>query len=262
MFNFLRRKKPWIRFYSLEPGIAECYPLIPTSKVKRSWLSKEQKGKKCPFQGTQNSSNCPGIKQIARMGWVVVAPMDFYIMTNGDGISFQYEIPNQFQRHSNYISDHTPEQVIPLIDRPDTTLAHIIKLELPWRVRASDDIVFLQQPVYWNNEPRFEAVAGIFDPRFALQVNVQLKWYELNSGEEGTLVKAGTPLAQYIPMPRQVLKSSWYDLTQEPAETKDWDLEAAFNYSIKSEYMIHDTVQGRIARAMKTINFHKDGKKR
>ena len=48
----------------------------------------------------------------------------------------------------------------------------------------------------------------------------------------------------------------------EPAETKDWDLEAAFNYSIKSEYMIHDTVQGRIARAMKTINFHKDGKKR
>ena len=104
MFNFLKKKKPWIRFYSLEPGIAECYPLIPTSRVKRKWLTKEQKGKKCPFQGTQNSSNCPGIKQIARMGWVVVAPMDFYIMTNGDGISFQYEIPNQF--HHPTLPEH------------------------------------------------------------------------------------------------------------------------------------------------------------
>ena len=106
MLNFLRRKKPWIRFYSLEPGLAEVYPLEPTSKVKRSWLQKDVKGNRCPFQGSQNSSNCPGIKQIARLGYVVVAPMDFTIITNGDGISFEYEIPNRFVRHENYISDH------------------------------------------------------------------------------------------------------------------------------------------------------------
>ena len=262
MWNFLKKKKPWVRFYSLEPGLAEVYPLEPTSKVKRSWLQKDVKGNRCPFQGSQNSSNCPGIKQIARLGYVVVAPMDFTIITNGDGISFEYEKPNRFVRHENYISDHSPEQVIPLIDRPETTLAHLIKVELPWRVRASDDIILLQQPVWWNNESRFEAVAGVFDPRFALQVNVQLQWYALNTGTDGTVVKAGTPLAQYIPIPRSVIEKDWYDFTQEPADNKDWDLEAAFNYSIKSEYMIHDNVQGRVARAMKAINYHSDGIKR
>ena len=91
--------------------------------------------------GSQNSANCPGIKQLCRTGYVVTAPMDFIIQTNGDGASFSYEIPNQFSRHTNYISNHDPSQVMPLIDSPRDTLAHIIKLETPWRVRSSDDIV-------------------------------------------------------------------------------------------------------------------------
>ena len=260
MLNLFKKKKPWIRFYSLEPGIAEVYPIIPTSSIKRKWM--EQKDKRCPFMGSQNSANCPGIKQICRMGWVVVAPMDFIIKTNGDGASFEWEVPNTFTRHSNYISDHDPSQVMPLIDSPRDTLAHIIKIETPWRVRASDDIVMLQQPVHWNNESRFQAVTGIFDPKYALQVNVQLMWHELNSGEEGTLVKAGTPLAQYIPMPRSVLEKTWYDMTVDTAKEPDWDLEYAFNYSIRAEWMIHDNVQGRIKRAMQAIKFHSNGKDR
>ena len=260
MLNLFKKKKPWVRFFSLEPGIAEVYPVIPTHTIKRQWM--EGKDKRCPFMGSQNSANCPGIKQLCRTGYVVTAPMDFIIQTNGDGTSFSYEIPNQFSRHTNYISNHDPSQVMPLIDSPRDTLAHIIKLETPWRVRASDDIVMLQQPVWWNNESRFQAVAGVFDPRYALQVNIQLLWHELNTGEEGTLVKAGTPLAQFIPIPRYTLEKTWYDMTVDTATEKDWDLEHAFNYSIRAEYMVHDNVQGRIKRAMKAIKFHSDGKNR
>ena len=107
MLNLFKKKKkepkPWVRFHSLEPGLAECYPVKPTSSIKRAWQEKEVKEKQCPFQGSQNSSNCPGIKQIARMGWVVVAPMDFIIITNGDGASFTWETPGRFSRHTNYI---------------------------------------------------------------------------------------------------------------------------------------------------------------
>ena len=78
-----RRKKPWLRFFSLEPGLAENYPLIPTSSIKRTWQDKEHKESRCPFMGTQNVANCPGLKQITRMGYVVTAPMDFTIITNG-----------------------------------------------------------------------------------------------------------------------------------------------------------------------------------
>ena len=44
MFNFLKKKeqKPWIRFFSLEPGLAENYPLIPTASIPRKWMTKEQ----------------------------------------------------------------------------------------------------------------------------------------------------------------------------------------------------------------------------
>ena len=102
----------------------------------------------------------------------------------------------------------------------------------------------------------------MFDPRYALQVNIQLLWHELNTGEEGTLVKAGTPLAQFIPIPRYTLEKTWYDMTVDTATEKDWDLEHAFNYSIRAEYMVHDNVQGRIKRAMKAIKFHSDGENR
>ena len=99
-----------------------------------------------------NVANCPGLKQITRMGYVVVAPMDFIIRTNGDGVGYEYEIPTMFTRHANFVGDHPPDQTVPLVDSPRESLAHIIKLETPWRVRASDDLIFLQTPVYWNNE--------------------------------------------------------------------------------------------------------------
>ncbi len=267
MWNIFR-KKPWIRFFSLEPGLAENYPLIPTSSIKRQWKDKEHKGRRCPFMGTQNVANCPGLKQITRMGWVVTAPMDFRIWTENDGISYRYEQVTNFTRHSNFIGDHPPDQTVPLLEDAETgeyprdTLAHIIKLETPWRVRASDDIVFLQLPVYYNNETRFEAVAGMYDPRFAMQVNVQLYWKVLDSGEDGTLIKAGTPLAQFVPMLREHIEKDWYDFTQEPAEPKDWDLEQSFNYSLAAEYSTEDTVTRKIARAMRAINYHSDGTKR
>lgn len=251
-----KRKKPWIRFFSLEPGLAENYPLIPTSTLKRTWLDAEHKKAKCPFRGTQNVANCPGLKQITRMGWVVTAPMDFTIITNGDGVSYEWETPSTFLRHQNFIGDHSPDQVVPLVDSPREALAHIIKLETPWRVRASDDIVFLQTPVYWNNESRFQAVAGMYDPRFAMQVNVQLMWHVMD-GE--TLIKAGTPLAQFIPIPRESIERTWYDMTIDNATNEDWDLEAAFNYSLKAEYSTEDTVNRKIKRAMRAINYHSNG---
>ncbi len=267
MFNFLKKKKepkPWLRFFSLEPGLAENYPLIPTASIPRQWMTKEQRSTHCPFMGTQNVANCPGLKLFARTGYCVTSPMDFRIWTDGDGISYRYEQVTTFARHSNFIGDHPPEQVVPLTrskfdESLDGHLAHIIKLETPWRVRASDDIVFFQLPVYWNNETRFEAVAGLYDPRYAMQVNVQLLWKVLDSGEDGTLIKAGTPLAQFVPVRRKELDNNWYDMKIETASQEDWDLENAFNYSLRAEYSTEDTVSRKIKRAKRAIKAHTDG---
>ena len=38
MFNFLKKKKPIARFYSLQEGVADLHPIIPTASVKRPWI--------------------------------------------------------------------------------------------------------------------------------------------------------------------------------------------------------------------------------
>ena len=102
----------------------------------------------------------------------------------------------------------------------------------------------------------------MFERILAMQVNVQLFWKVIDTGEEGVLVKAGTPLAQFVPVLREHIEKDWYDFVQEPAEQKDWDLENSFNYSLAAEYSTEDTVTRKIARAMRAINYHSDGTKR
>ena len=37
MFNLFKKKKKWIRFYSIQPGVEALQPLIPAGKLKRKW---------------------------------------------------------------------------------------------------------------------------------------------------------------------------------------------------------------------------------
>jgi hypothetical protein len=244
-------KKPWVRFYSLERYVKDLYPVTPTSSIKRKWNTEEVKTNVCPFSGSQSSSNCPGIKQFSRMGWVLLAPADFVIKTNGDGETFKWEVPYLFNGNSSYISEHIPEQTIPIMDSARDTLKTVVKVETPWRVRASEDIVLLQTHVHWNNEDRFTAATGILDPRYALQANVQLFWHVLD-GE--TCVKAGTPLAQYIPIPRRYIEKGWYDMIVDHASESDFELEKSFMYANSSHILRFDSIQDRIRRAIKIIS--------
>ena len=254
MFN----RKPWVRFYSLERYVKDLYPVVPTSSIKRMWNSDEVKKNVCPLSGKQSSSNCPGIKQFSRMGWVLVAPADFVIKTNGDGTTFQWEVPHLFNGNNSYISDHSPEQTIPIMDSQRDTLKTVVKVETPWRIRASDDIVLLQTHVHWNNEDRFTSATGILDARYALQANVQLFWHVLN-GE--TCVKAGTPLVQYIPIPRKYIERNWYDMIIDYADEDDSNLEKSFMFANSSHILRYDTVQDRIRRAIKVLSNYPQNKK-
>ena len=60
-------------------------------------------------------------------------------------------------------------------------------------------------------------------------------------------------------MPRATLDKSWYDIRIDNATTEDWDLENAFNYSLKAEYPNDDDVSHKVARAMRAIKHHSNG---
>jgi hypothetical protein len=255
--KIFHKKKPFIRFYSLEPGVLEVFPIVPSSQIKRKFISSPV------VPGESSSKFCPGIRKIVSTGWIVTAPADFLIKPSDDGVKFEWVEPWRFGssamtlRGTTYIADHGPNQVVPLLDDPEDTLKSVVKVQTPWRVETSDDIVLLQMPVTYNNESRFYSATGVFDPRYGYNVNIQLFWKKLN---EETVIKAGTPLCQFIPMSRKHLASNFYDVIIEDANPNDIITEKAFVYA--SNCVIHstDTLSARLDRATKVLSkFSKRG---
>lgn len=244
-------KKSWLRFYSLEPGVPEVMPIVPAHKVKREWMKEPTR------EATRQTKNCPGIAKIVSTGYILRAPADFSIKTDGNKVDFiageamRFNTEGTPGKSERYVGSHSPEQTIPTIDDPNKTLSVAVKIDTPWRVKASDDILLLQLPVPYNNEARFTAAQGILDPRYAHVVNVQLYWHVL---EGETLIKAGTPLCQYIPIPRNFgIKE--IDLICDDATDDDKQLEKAFNYANNS--VEYDDIKSRLKRTISVMNKYK-----
>ena len=39
----LFNRKKWIRFYSMQPGVADLHPIFPARKLKRKWRKEQLK---------------------------------------------------------------------------------------------------------------------------------------------------------------------------------------------------------------------------
>ncbi len=257
MFSFFKKKKSWVRFYSLDPNVAIAYPVINSSETDRDWNGLGNTKRNRPEQGKQTVLNCPAIKQITNTGYVLCAPADFIIKTGPNIENLSWETPFLFKRESDkytfggtdyYISWHSPAQTEPLLPReiPSTNKPHLhsaVKVETPWRVKASDDIVLLQIPVTYNNEQRFTAAVGIVDPKYMHAVSVQLFWHVLE-GEE--LVRAGTPLVQYIPISRSLLAKNGVEFTVDAGTEIEKEIEEAYTFVNHSRFPKTDNAGNKV----------------
>jgi hypothetical protein len=251
-----RNKKSFIRFYSLYPGLESIHPVVPAKSINRQWMIDYKSDTKCPYHKVVNalkghSANCPGINKLVDVGWVLTAPADFTIETFGQGKDFKFEVPILFQKDGHWISAHDASITKCLLDRPNDTLETLIKIDTPWRIQASDDIVLLQQHVPYGNQPNFTVANGILDPKYSYEANVQLFWHVL---EGKVTIKAGTPLVHYIPISRKSLSMSNYDFIVEAASEKDKYTEEAFNYAKSSSFKDTTTLSERIQRTIKIIS--------
>ncbi len=248
--KFKKEKKPKVRFYCLEPGVADLFPITRSASLKRKWMSDTS-------QQFVSSVNCPGVNKIVSSGWLMLAPADFMISTKGDGVEFEWLEPYRFTKVTpnmdSYISSHSREQAEIFLD-DNQTLKTVIKVETPWRVEGDDDLLLLQLPVSYNNEDRFQAATGILDLKYAHLMNVQLFWKKL---EGTTVVKAGTPLCQYIPISRKALSTSFYDVSIDMAKELDLIKEREFNYASNCVILKHDTLAARLTRTLAVLNKYK-----
>lgn len=207
------RKKSYVRFYSVYPGVESTYPVKQAKNHKHKWFDdltkqyinelEEVTTSKCPFKQIISTAKCPAIRDITRRGYIVYAPCDIKIVTENNGENISWSTSYSFADAPELgpiLSFHTPDSLLNLMDHRPDILKYVLKINLPWRVECSKDIVLLQSHVHYSSESRFTSASGVLDPRESNQINVQLFWH-VKDGVE--VIKAGTPLAQYIPIQRQ-----------------------------------------------------------
>ena len=272
-----KKKKPWVRFYSVDPGVAELQPWIPAAKLHRKWRTEALKNtaskeKRCPYlrvtklwermsaelrgdEGIpelyEHAVTCPALRDVMDSGYVLKCPADILIKTDGTGVNFQWLSQMRFCTQmgpGKYVSAHIPQQtegMRHLIDQNKDVLDWTIKLELPWRVQAHPDLVFIQMPIPYWDEDRFTPPTGVVDPSYSYEINLQLFWHKIEEGEY--LIKAGTPLCQWVPVHRSFLSNRNIDFHCETANEADFENNAIMEYQRHKSFMEMETLKERIA---------------
>lgn len=237
---FFKKKKPFVRFVNLIPGVEISHPVIRSQDYHHEWLRKAAVDYKeflknsDPAEYSFGSVNrCPGVGNLFKTGFLITAPVDFVIETSAsDPYHFKWQCPmdlHQAGLPSDYIGSHSYDQLAKFMPLRNDTLKCLVKVQTGWRISCSSDIVFLQLPIAYPDHNLFTAAHGIIDCNHQVEINLQLFWHNLNGK---SLVKAGTPLCHLIPVPRELA----VDLIVEPATDQDRYKFKAWNYLSQKEF--------------------------
>jgi len=258
--NIFSKAKPKIRFYSLIGAVQTLYPVTLSKELKREWISTEkddykERLSKCPIHklGTIFSINkCPAVHNIMNTGFILYAPADFRVHTNGDEETILFT-NSKIMPYADYVTTHNEEVAKWLMRNPSQYIfPKVVKVNTPWRVTTDDDIMFLQLPVTFASENRFTAVTGIYDPMMTHELNIQLFWHV----KEGDVtIKAGTPLCQYIPISRSLLHT--FDYAVDEITKKDIQMEDEYLYMRNTMFPETSDFATRVSRMMKIIKKYK-----
>lgn len=222
--------KPKITFECLISGVERIMPMIPAKDLKHAWVHRAHQElinmRKDPEWGMKkevHTARCPGIFNLQRHGWVMRTWQDITIETYGDGKSFNWTTPIDQKRLNltagDYIGSHSEIQLANYMEhwRADT-LRTLLKLQTPWRCKVPKGYYLLEMPIPYLDEDRFTTIQGFFSREQGIaQMNPQFLWH-VPVGK--TLIKAGTPIAQYILVPKEKVDMEIY--VETPADEHEF----------------------------------------
>lgn len=240
----LFKPKRKARFVNLLAGVEVAHPIVSAKEMRPEWLTKaalawkDQVKNADPHAPHAGGSviRCPGLIDFFKRGYVVPCPFDFTITTfkdNDNGFAWDCSLGNKIGHdfiQEPPISGHPEQQLAAFMPWREDTLKSVIKVQTFWRYQATDDVIFLILPYYYADHNHFTSVQGIFDPQQTSSINVQLMWH--HKGDTTTLIKAGTPLCQLIPMPREYA----IDLSIEIPNEEDIRLARSAKYLLSKDY--------------------------
>jgi hypothetical protein len=140
--------------------------------------------------------------------------------------------------YGNLVGDpigyHPPQQFADYVGHMPDTLRNIIKINTPWRCVVPEGYYLQEGPLPYTNERRFTTAKGFFSREYGVaQMNVQLFWHVMN-GE--TIIKAGTPIAHYMLIPKKQFK-----LKVRAASTQDLEHERITQLEMARKFVSNRT---------------------
>jgi hypothetical protein len=207
-----------IIFFSSIEGVADACPVLLANQTIPKWANlakdnyiNDKKDRKDRFN---HIFQCPGIFDLYNYGFVVTAWHDFIIKTEYNKEGFAWKIPNEeislLMGSVSVIGTHQ-QGISDIIPKRPTALNQIIKINTPWHVIAPKGIKFISIPIAYPDTFEFDSHIGILDPGTSSEINIQLNW-NVKDGE--TLIKAGTPLAHFIPISEEKFNLVCRDATE------------------------------------------------
>jgi hypothetical protein len=211
--------KPKITFVNEIEGVAGLMPMIPAKQYRNRWVDKAvqdfAKVREQPNWNHQkmiHTARCPGIFSLQRHGWVLRTWQDIEITTWGDGVGFLWKSATGIG--GDAVGHHGPEQLANFHEDWDAnTLKTLVKINTGWRCNVPKGYYLMEMPLPLSDEKRFTAVPGYFSSDAGpASMNVQLMWHVMNGS---ALIKAGTPIAQYILVPKDQMDYECRDAVPE-----------------------------------------------
>jgi hypothetical protein len=201
-----------IVFFSAIPGLAETFPIRHARDMLPSWLQTARleyiKGDK----RDQTVVRCPGIIDILTTGYIISTWHDFDINIDKDGKVY-------FLAPDEKITKMLPDKDSLQMQNGDGMAKHlpkrpwshpnILKINTPWNILAPKGLKFLVVPLPYTDGFEFESNMGVLDPGYSTELNIQ---GYLNLGPGKHSFKAGTPIAQIIPLSGETFKTTVRDM--------------------------------------------------
>jgi hypothetical protein len=203
---------------------AEFLPRRASSSDYEWFLQTPPMADTCDGRRVTTVRVCPGLQDSMTLGFIIPMPCDleFRIAFLPDGTP---DIKTNFGNRdliANVVS-HPAIQYKALLDEEGHSWLNI-KINTKIVVQSSGNVNMLYVKPLYHDNPMFEAIAGTVDHTCQHQLHFNLKW---KSKKPGTyFIKAGTPMLQAIPVPRERMAD--FSIRQ-PDETEMRDINSRFS---------------------------------
>jgi hypothetical protein len=224
------KKIPIVEFVNEIPGVANLMPVIEAKHYRHKWVDRavndfanQRENSNWKHSKFNHTARCPGIFTLQRHGWIIRTWQDITINTKKGSDEFTWTSASNYG--GDAVGFHPQTQLYQYFENwPDNTLKPVIKINTGWCCEVPEGYYLMEMPVALSDEKRFSTIPGYFSKEAGpAHMNVQLLWH-VQDGE--TLIEAGTPISQYVLVPKEQAEMSCRDYD----EQKDKNMSLSWLY--------------------------------